>query len=76
LERVIGHKKSEDGTRCITIYEDVPFKDQYIPSLSVVVSTALIASVAATTPLILNVIKPLVKNIIKKLTKKKDKSNP
>jgi hypothetical protein len=76
LERVIGHEKSEDGTRCITIYEDVPFKDQYIPSLSVVVSTALIASVAATTPLILNVIKPLVKNIIKKLTKKKDKSNP
>ena len=73
LERVIGHEKSEDGTRCITIYEDVPFKDQYIPSLSVVVSTALIASVAATTPLILNVIKPLVKNIIKKLTKKKDK---
>jgi len=71
LERVIGHEKSEDGTRCITIYEDVPFKDQYIPSLSVVVSTALIASVAATTPLILNVIKPLVKNIIKKLTKKK-----
>ena len=76
LERVIGHEKSEDGTRCITIYENVPFKDQYIPSLSVVVSTALIASVAATTPLILNVIKPLVKNIIKKLTKKKDKSNP
>ena len=73
LERVIGHEKSEDGTRCITIYEDVPFKDQYIPSLSVVVSTALIASVAATTPLILNVIKPLVKQLIKKLTKKKDK---
>ena len=62
LERVIGHEKSEDGTRCITIYEDVPFKDQYIPSLSVVVSTALIASVAATTPLILNVIKLIYKN--------------
>ena len=75
LERVIGHEKSADGTRCITIYEDVPFKDQYIPSLSVVVSTALIASVAATTPLILNVIKPLVKNIINKLTNETDKSN-
>jgi len=73
LERVIGHEKSEDGTRCITIYEDVPFIDQYIPTSSIVVSTALIASVAATTPLILNAVKPLVKQLIKKLTKKKDK---
>ena len=54
-------------------YEKVDFKDQYIPEFSTVVSTTLIASVAATTPLILNAIKPLVKNIIKKLTKKKDK---
>ena len=73
IERVIGHEKSEDGTRCITIYEDVPFKDQYIPEVSTIVSTAVIGLVAASSPLLLNVIKPLVKNIIKKLTKKKDK---
>jgi uncharacterized Zn finger protein (UPF0148 family) len=73
LERVIGHEKSEDGTRCITIYEDVPFKDQYIPEVSTIVSTAVIGLVAASSPLLLNVIKPLVKNIVKKLTKKKDK---
>ena len=42
LERVIGHEKSEDGTRCITIYEDVPFKDQYIPEVSTIVSLSLI----------------------------------
>lgn len=76
LERVIGHEKSEDGTRCITIYEDVPFKDQYIPEVSTIVSTAVIGLVAASSPLLLNIIKPLVKNIVKKLTKKKDKSNP
>ena len=76
LERVIGHEKSEDGTRCITIYEDVPFKDQYIPEVSTIVSTAVIGLVAASSPLLLNLIKPLVKNIVKKLTKKKDKSNP
>ena len=76
IERVIGHKKSEDGTRCITIYEDVPFKDQYIPEVSTIVSTAVIGLVAASSPLLLNIIKPLVKNIVKKLTKKKDKSNP
>ena len=73
LERVKGHELSEDGTRCITIYEDVPFKDQYIPEVSTIVSTAVIGLVAASSPLLLNLIKPLVKNIVKKLTKKKDK---
>lgn len=73
LERVIGHKRGEDGIECVTIYENVPFKDQYIPEVSTIVSTAVIGLVAASSPLLLNVIKPLVKNIVKKLTKKKDK---
>ena len=71
-EKIKDYIRNEDN-ECITVYEDVPFIDQYIPSPSVVVSTALIASVAATTPLILNAVKPLVKQLIKKLTKKKDK---
>ena len=73
LERVIGHKRGEDGVECITLYENVPFKDQYIPEVSTIVSTAVIGLVAASSPLLLNIIKPLVKNIVKKLTKKKDK---
>ena len=73
LERVIGHKRSEDGSKCITLYEDVKFIEQYIPNAPQLISTAVIATVAASTPLLLNVIKPLVKNLIKKLTKKKDK---
>ena len=71
LERIKGYKRGEDGIECITLYEDVPFKDQYIPNPPQLVSTAVIATVAATTPLLLNVVKPLVKNLIKKLTKKK-----
>ena len=74
LERVIGHKRSEDGTICTTLYEDVPFKDQYLPEFSTVVSTAAIATVAATTPIILNLVKPIVKNLIKKLTSRKSKN--
>ena len=58
LERVIGHEK-------------VDFVEQYIPEVSTVVSTAVIGLVAASSPLLLNVIKPLVKNIFKKLTSKK-----
>ena len=73
LERVIGHKRGDDGIECITLYEDVPFKDQYIPEVSSIVSTAVIGLVAASSPLLLNAVKPLVKQIVKKLTKKKDK---
>ena len=73
LERVIGHERSEDGSECITLYEDVKFIEQYIPNPPQLVSAAAIATVAASTPLLLNVVKPLVKNLIKKLTKKKDK---
>jgi len=71
LERVVGHERSEDGTICTTLYEDVPFKDQYIPEVSTIVSTAVIGLVAASTPLLLNAVKPIVKQIVKKLTKKK-----
>jgi len=74
LERVSGHKRSEDGSKCITLYEDVKFIEQYIPNPPQLVSTALIASVAATTPLLLNLIKPLVRQAFKRLSKpKKDK---
>jgi len=69
LERVVGHKRSEDGTICTTLYEDVPFKDQYLPEFSTVFSTAAIASVAAVTPLLLSAVKPLVKQLIKRIAK-------
>ena len=71
LERVIGHERGDDGIECITLYEDVPFVDQYIPEPSTIVSTAVIGLVAASSPLILNIIKPAIKNIVKKLTNKK-----
>jgi hypothetical protein len=73
LERVIGHERGQDGVECITLYEDVPFVDQYIPEPSTIVSTAIIGLVAASSPLILNIIKPAIKNIFKKLTTKKKK---
>ena len=71
LERVIGHERGDDGVECITLYEKVGFVEQYIPEVSTVVSTAVIGLVAASSPLLLNIVKPLVKNIFKKLTSKK-----
>jgi len=72
LERLVKYERGSFEGSCNAVWEKVPFVDQYIPTASVVVSTAVIASVAATTPLLLNIVKPLVKNLIKKLTKKKD----
>lgn len=73
LERVVGHKLNEDGSKCITLYEDTSFTEQYIPNVPAVTNAAAIAVVAASTPILINIIKPLVKQIITKLTKKKKK---
>ena len=73
LETVKGHELSEDGKECITLYEPVTFVEQYLPSAATASFTAATALVAASTPLLLNIIKPAVKNIVKKLTTKKKK---
>jgi len=73
LERVTGHKLSQDGRKCITLYENTNFKEQYIPNVPAITNAAAIAVVAASTPILINLVKPLVKKIITKLTKKKNK---
>lgn len=75
LERVIGHKLSDNKRECITLYESVEWKDQYIPSAPQFVGVFSLALVGSSAPLILNAVKPLVKQIITKITKKKDKIN-
>ena len=69
LEIVVSHRL--DKTECITIYEDVPFKDQYIPSANQFVGVFSLALVGASAPLVLQLVKPLVKQVMTKLTKKK-----
>ena len=73
LERVVGHKLNEDGSKCITLYEDTSFTEQYIPNVPAITNAAAIAVVAASTPIIINLVKPLVKQIIGRFTKKKNK---
>ena len=73
LEIVVSHRL--DGTECITVYEDVPFKDQYIPSVNQFVGVFSPALVGASAPLVLQLVKPLVKQVMTKLTKKKDQKN-
>ena len=77
IERVIGHKLSSDKTECITLYEDVPFRETFIGTPEVLVSTFAIGLVAggsaALVPVIQGAAKAAIKNISKRFTKKKDK---
>ena len=75
LERVTGHKRGEDGIECITLYENVTFVDSILPSPSAALNVATISLIAASSPLLLGVLKSLSKTVFKKiLTKsKKDK---
>jgi len=73
LERISGYERGKNGIDCITLYEDVPFISQYIPSFKQFTGVFSLALVGCSAPIILNLVKPIVKNVIKKLTKKKDK---
>ena len=75
LERVIGYERGQNGIECITLYEDVPFISQYIPSFKQFTGVFSLALVGCSAPIILNLVKPVVKNVIKKLTKRKDTSS-
>ena len=70
LEIVVGHRL--DKTECITLYEDVPIKDQYIPSANQFVGVFSLALVGASAPVVLQLVRPLVKQAVSKLTKKKE----
>ena len=69
LEIVVGHRL--DGTECITLYEPVNFKDQYIPSANQFIGVFSLALVGASAPVVLQLVRPLVKQAVSKLTKKK-----
>ena len=74
--RVVGHKLSSDKAECITLYEDVPFRETFIGTPEVLISTAAIGVVAGSSAALVPVIQGIAKAGIKKLGKrfsKKDK---
>ena len=74
LEKVIGHKISEDGKTCITLFEESRFIDRWVPSPPLIINTSLIAITAATSPLLVNLLKNIVKTAVKKATTRKSKN--
>jgi len=74
LERVSGYERGKNGIDCITLYEDVPFISQYIPSFKQFTGVFSLALVGCSAPIILNLVKPLVRKVFQRLSKsKKDK---
>ena len=71
LEKVKAFELNKDN-ECIIIWESVPFRESYIPEISTIISTAVIGFVAASSPIILNAIKPIIKKLITKKKTGKD----
>ena len=66
-EKVVGHEIVNG--ECITLYEETTLVDQYVPTPAQVVNTAQIAVVAATVPILIQIVKPAVAQIIKRIPK-------
>ena len=73
-ERVIGHKLSDDGKICETLYEPTTVVEKFIPSTNQATNAlaiAVIATAGATaTPIILRIVKPILTKIWKTMQKK------
>ena len=81
-EKVIGHKLSDDGKICETLYEATTPLEKYVPPLnqvSTVTALAVVATAgAAATPLLIRIIKPVIKKLWATIQKKlgKDVKRP
>jgi len=77
-ERVVGHKLSDDGKVCETIYEPTTAVEKFIPSSNQATNAlaiAVIATAGATaTPIILRIVKPILTKIWKTIQKKMGKN--
>ena len=76
-ERVVGHKLSDDGKVCETLYEPTTPLEKFIPSTNQATNAlaiAVIATAGATaTPIILRIVKPILTKIWKTIQKKTGK---
>jgi len=83
-EKVKGYELNETKTECITLWEDVPWTQEFLPDPGIVTTTASIAAVATTSALLakpladllLKVVKPTVKKVIAKVKSVLGKKDP
>ena len=78
IERLVKWERSpSDGISCVGVWEKVPFRESFIGTPQVLISTTVLGVVAGGSALLAPLIKKLISEIFKKikkqLTKKKDK---
>ena len=73
-ERVVGHKLSDDGKICETLYEPTTAIQKFLPSINQTTSVTALAVVAtagaAATPLLIRIIRPVIKKLWTTIQKK------
>ena len=70
----MGHKLSDDGKICETLYEPTTPVEKFLPSVNQTTTTVAIAVVAtagaAATPLLIRIIRPVIKKLWTTIQKK------
>ena len=73
LEIIKSYTRNENN-ECITNYESISFVDSVLPSPSAALNVVAISLLAASSPLLLGLLKSISKTVFKKALTKKDKS--
>ena len=68
IERLVKYEKLEN--ECVAIWEEVPFRESFIGTPQMLISTTVLGVVAGGSALLAPVIKKLISTIFKKLKKK------
>ena len=70
----MGHKLSDDGKVCETLYEPTTVIEKFLPSINQTTSVTALAVVAtagaAATPLLIRIIRPVIKKLWSTIQKK------
>ena len=73
-ERVVGHKLSDDGKICETLYEPTTIVEKFLPPVNQAATVTALAVVAtagaAATPLLIRIIRPAIKKLWTTIQKK------
>ena len=72
--RIIDYKRANNGVDCVPILEEVTFVKSVLPTPSAALNVVTISLLAASSPLLLAVLKGLSKNVFKKVIGRFQKS--
>ena len=73
-QRIIAYKRGDNGVDCVPILEEVTFVKSVLPTPSAALNVVTISLLAASSPLLLAVLKGLSKTVFKKVLTRSQKS--